>query len=106
MTAIEIISMALAFLAGAGLGTIFFGGLWWTVKKGVRSKNPALLFFASFLIRTVVVLIGIFLVGGTHPGRLMFCLLGFALARVLVTSVTPGGWAERKDMNRRTHRCT
>jgi len=27
-------ALGLAFLAGALLGAVFFGGLWWTVQKG------------------------------------------------------------------------
>jgi heme A synthase len=34
------------------LGVIFFGGLWWTVRKGLSSKRPALCFFGSLLLRT------------------------------------------------------
>jgi F1F0 ATPase subunit 2 len=33
--------------AGLLLGAIFFGGLWWTVRKGVSSKRPALWFSAA-----------------------------------------------------------
>jgi F1F0 ATPase subunit 2 len=36
------------------LGTIFFGGLWWTIRKGISSKQPAALFFFSLLLRTVL----------------------------------------------------
>ncbi|MGA8660490.1 MAG: ATP synthase subunit I [Chthoniobacterales bacterium] len=88
MTADEIRALALALVGGAGLGTAFFGGLWWTVKKGIRSKNPALLFFASFLIRMALLLIGFFYIGGTRPVRLLVCLFGFALSRALVACVT------------------
>ena len=40
----DIPALALALLAGALLGVLFFAGLWWTVQKGVRSQNPALWF--------------------------------------------------------------
>jgi len=36
--------LILALAAGLVLGAIFFGGLWWTVRKGVSSKYPALWF--------------------------------------------------------------
>ena len=45
----ETLSLVLALVAGVLLGAIFFGGLWWTVRKGVSSKQPALWFFGSLL---------------------------------------------------------
>ena len=30
----ETLSLAAALIAGIFLGTFFFGGLWWTVRKG------------------------------------------------------------------------
>ena len=43
----EALTLILALLAGAVLGTIFFAGLWWTIQRGVSSKQPAVLFFFS-----------------------------------------------------------
>ena len=37
----EALTLILALLAGAVLGTIFFAGLWWTIQRGVSSKQPA-----------------------------------------------------------------
>ena len=34
----KLLSLALALAAGVLLGAIFFGGLWWTVRKGVSSR--------------------------------------------------------------------
>jgi len=36
----EIILIIAAFVAGMALGTLFFGGLWLTVKKSVTAKVP------------------------------------------------------------------
>ena len=36
------LALALALLAGGVLGSFFFGGLWWTVQKGVASERPAI----------------------------------------------------------------
>ncbi|MGB5511607.1 MAG: ATP synthase subunit I [Woeseiaceae bacterium] len=76
---------ALAGMAGLLLGAIFFGGLWWTVRLGVASRRPALLFLGSLLLRTVVVVAGFYFVGDGHWQRLLACLFGFVIARVLVT---------------------
>jgi F1F0 ATPase subunit 2 len=59
----ETLSLALALAAAFSLGAIFFGGLWWTVRKGVSSKQPALWFLGSLLLRTWLVLAGFYFVG-------------------------------------------
>jgi len=80
--------LVLALVTGALLGVIFFGGLWWTVRKGVTSKNPALWFFGSVLLRMSITLAGFYFVGRGHWERLLLCLLGFVLARLTVTWLT------------------
>jgi F1F0 ATPase subunit 2 len=81
----EALTLVLALLAGAVLGTIFFGGLWWTIQRGVSSKQPAVLFFSSLLLRTGIALAGFCFVARGDWRRLLACLLGFFLARLLVT---------------------
>jgi len=76
---------ALAFVAGILLGAFYFGGLWWTVRRGVVSRYPALWFSGSMLLRTSIVLVGFYLVGCGDWERLVVCLLGFVMARLLVT---------------------
>ena len=80
----DILALALALLAGALLGAFFFGGLWWTVQKGVTSERPALWFLGSLLLRTGMILAGFYLVSQGHWSRLVACLLGFVIARVIV----------------------
>ena len=63
----------------------FFGGLWWTVQKGVASESPAIWFVGSLLLRTGVVVAGFYLVAG-HWSRLVACLFGFLIARVIVVN--------------------
>jgi F1F0 ATPase subunit 2 len=77
--------MALASGAGVVLGTIFFGGLWWTVRRGLSSKRPALWFFVSLLLRMGITMAGFYFVSGGHGERLVACLVGFVLARFVVT---------------------
>jgi F1F0 ATPase subunit 2 len=76
--------LALAFLSGVLLGVIFFGALWWTVRRGLLSPVPALWFSASSLIRTGVALGGFYIVSQGEWRRLLACLLGFFLARIVV----------------------
>ncbi|KAF2406648.1 ATP synthase subunit I [Pseudomonas antarctica] len=77
-----------ALLAGGVLGAIFFGGLWWTVRRGASSPTPARWFLGSLLLRTAIVLLGFYAVGAAQPARLGLCMLGFLLARALVMRVT------------------
>jgi F1F0 ATPase subunit 2 len=81
----ENLMLVLALTAGLLLGAIFFGGLWWTVRKGMSYKQPALIFFCSMLLRTGVVVAGFYLVSDGHWRRLLACLLGFVIARFIVT---------------------
>lgn len=81
----EWLTLALAGMAGLLLGAIFFGGLWWTVRLGVTSKRPALLFLGSMLLRTGVVIAGFYVVSDGHWQRLLACLFGFAIARFIAT---------------------
>jgi F1F0 ATPase subunit 2 len=82
-------SLALALLAGIALGLFFFGGLWWTVRKGTTADNPALWFLGSFLLRTGVTLGGFYAVGAGDWQRLLAALVGFVLVRVLLTHFSP-----------------
>ena len=84
----ETVMLVLAGGAGVLLGAIFFGGLWWTVRKGVSSQRPALWFLGSMLVRTGIVVAGFYVVSGGHWQRLVAGLLGFVVARLLVTRLT------------------
>lgn len=84
----EILSLAPALVAGVLLGAMFFGGLWWTVRKGVSSARPARWFFGSLLLRMSMTLAGFYVVSEGHWERLLMCLFGFTLARLMVTRLT------------------
>ena len=91
----ESLMTGLAAFAGLLLGAIFFGGLWWTVHRGLVAKQPALWFLGSFLIRTSVVMFGFYFAGGGQWPRLLSCLLGFIVARFVVTWLTRPATNER-----------
>ena len=84
----ETLTLVPALVGGGVLGAMFFGGLWWTVQKGVSSKQPALWFFGSLLLRMSIALAGFYYVSGGHWDRLLACLLGFVIVRFIVTRVT------------------
>ena len=81
----ELISLLSPFAAGALLGLLFFGGLWLTVTKGMSSPHPALWFFISMLLRTGVVLTGFYFVTAGQLERLLACLAGFIVSRLIIS---------------------
>jgi len=76
----ELLSFSAALVAGSALGCFFFGGLWWTVQKALTSNHPAL--------RTGIVVVGFYFISFGDWRRLLICLLGFFIARILVTRLT------------------
>jgi F1F0 ATPase subunit 2 len=92
----EWLLLAVAFGAGLLLSAFYFGGLWWTVRRGLVSKHPAVWFSGSLLLRTSVALAGFYFVGRGHWERLMVCLLGFVMARVFLI------WRTRPVLDIRT----
>jgi F1F0 ATPase subunit 2 len=82
------LNLAFAVFAGMLLGAIFFGGLWWTVRKGMTSARPALLFFGSLLLRMSAVLPGFYFIMGDDWLKLLAGLCGFIAARLLTIRLT------------------
>jgi F1F0 ATPase subunit 2 len=83
--------LPLAALAGAGLGLLYFGGLWLTVRRLADTRSPVLLFGASFLARTLLAVAGFYVVMDGSLARALACLLGFIVARqLLVSRLGPG----------------
>ena len=85
---VELQSLAPTFVAGLLLGTIFFGGLWWTVRGGLTAEQPALWFLGSLILRTCIAVGGFFLVAGDVWERWLACLIGFMVARFALNWLT------------------
>lgn len=81
---IDVLSLVFGLIAGMMFGAIFFGGLWWTVHKGVSAKHPAFWFLGSMLLRTCIVVFGFYFILGSSWQRLVAGLLGFIFARLIV----------------------
>ncbi len=84
----EALTYTLSGIAGGLLGAVFFGGLWWTVRKGVASPRPALWFLGSALVRMGIVLAGFYWIGRDDWRRLLVALAGFVVARFVVLRLT------------------
>lgn len=82
------LQMILVFIAGVALGTLFFGGLWLTVRKAVHSSKPALLIFASFVFRIGITMLGFYFMGAGDWQKLLLMLLGFIAGRFVVLHFT------------------
>jgi F1F0 ATPase subunit 2 len=83
----ETLGLALAGLAGIALGGLFFGGLWWTVRQGLVSSHPGPWFIASLFLRMITVLTGLWIIGHRNLERLLACLIGIGLARLIVMAL-------------------
>ena len=100
----ETLMMALAWVFGAVLGVVFFGGLWWTIRKSLYSKRPALWIFGSLLLRMGIVAAGFYLFSERHWERLLLCLLGFIAARFAVIRLTrPWGQNQTRPAQEANH---
>ena len=86
----DTLTMIVACLAGLILGVFFFGGLWWTIRRGLSSPHPALWFSGSLIVRMTITLAGFHLVSGGHGMRLLACFVGFMIGRLAVTWFTRG----------------
>lgn len=84
----DTLTMMLACLAGLLLGVFFFGGLWWTIRKGLSSPRPALWFSGSLIVRMAVTVAGFYYISGGQAMRLLACLAGFLIGRLAVTWFT------------------
>ena len=80
----DFLLLVLALAAGFLLGTFFFGSLWWTTKKVLRSSHSALILTGSLLVRTAVVLAGLWLSAQGRWANAAAFLLGFLAARAVV----------------------
>ncbi len=77
--------LMMAVLAGAVLGAIFFGGLWWTIRGGFSSRTPAAWFLGSLVLRTGIAVAGFYFVSGGDWRILLACLAGFLTMRTGLT---------------------
>lgn len=86
-----------AFAAGLALGAVFFGGLWWTVRRLAAAPRPSRLLWQSFVLRFGIALAGFYAVANGRGGALAVAVLGFLVMRELIArrffprADSPGG---------------
>jgi F1F0 ATPase subunit 2 len=82
----DTVALLLSLTAGLGLGLLYFGGLWLTVRQLVKARRPGWLTLASFIGRSVLTLAGFYLVMQGGWQRIVAALVGFMLMRQLLVS--------------------
>lgn len=71
-----------AFVAGLLMAGLFFAGLWWTVRVGLRSERPAVWFLLSWFGRMAMVMLVFWWVGGHDAHRWLSAAAGFLLVQM------------------------
>ncbi len=74
------------FCVGMLAGLFYFGGLWLTVKKITDGKSSYFWFFASFLFRSVIVVLVFYLFMDGEWSRALAQICGFICVRVFLTN--------------------
>lgn len=81
--------LILCSMAGMALGVMFYGGLWMTVRSLMTTPHPVVLTLGSLIVRAGVTLAGFVLVTNGRWENTVACLVGFAIARVVVSRFLP-----------------
>lgn len=67
--------------AGFGLGCVFFGGLWLTVRQAPNARHPGLIMLASLFLRLALVGAGLYCLADGHWQRYAAAVPGLLMAR-------------------------
>ncbi len=86
MAVTDLSTLALSLAFGAILGFIYFYGLWVTLKRLPGSSQPALLSLGSFLGRSIVCVLGFYLILAFGSGiyALISGIVGFLIAKIIL----------------------
>ena len=80
-----LVTLAGAFVAGAGLGFVYLWGLWYTVRRQATVRSPGLWLLLSVAGRLALLLGGFYLVMNGSWQRLIACTAGFVVVRLVMT---------------------
>ena len=76
----------LYLLVGLGLGLLYFGGLWLTIKNMNQSRSPIVLTLGSFILRTgAVFLVLIYVARQGDWFNILVLLVGFIIGRIFLS---------------------
>ncbi|MGJ3252272.1 MAG: ATP synthase subunit I [Elainellaceae cyanobacterium] len=91
----DVLPAIAALPAGFLLGLFYFCSLWITVRQLPSTQLPIRLFVGSFLGRTVITILGFYIIMSGHWERALVGLLGFLLARMILID----RWGPRPLLN-------
>jgi F1F0 ATPase subunit 2 len=81
ITMSDLTTVFISVFLGTGLGLLFFGGLYWTVQRGIKARRGPLFFFSSFLIRIFFAALGFYVIGREAWLSILAALFGFMLVK-------------------------
>ncbi len=84
----DIMGLVLSAVGGLTIGAIYFGGLWWTLRKTLGTDANVALLPLSLFIRVAICLGGFYLIGAGDPAQILACLAGFIAARFILFRLT------------------
>lgn len=84
---VDAIFWGIALLWGAGLGLLYFGGLWLTLKMVLARRRSKQWLAASFALRLAVILCGFWVVLRTDLTTFCFTVAGFFVVRSVLLRV-------------------
>lgn len=79
--ATSIVELTGAVAIGMLLGSLYFGGLWFTVRHAARCRNPGLVVAASLFLRLGLVAFGLYWLADGHWQRYIAAVPGLLAAR-------------------------
>jgi len=84
----EALQLIFGFCVGVALGLFHFGGLWLTLRRLPRARHPAAMALGGFVLRTVLTVgVLVLMVRGGRWQRLLLCVAGFVIARLVLVGV-------------------
>jgi F1F0 ATPase subunit 2 len=82
--------LALGAAAGAGLGLLLYGGLWWTVRRLATARRPGAALALSTVLRLGLVALALAGLARIEPAALAGAVVGLIAVRlVLIRRLAP-----------------
>ncbi|MDB9348267.1 ATP synthase subunit I [Nodularia spumigena] len=91
----NIIYLLIALPLGFTLGIFYFVNLWLTVRQIPTTQWPFRLIVGSFVGRTSITILGLYLIMDGNWKRMLISLFGFVLARSILINY----WQPRQEYN-------
>jgi F1F0 ATPase subunit 2 len=82
----RLIFLVLGFVAGAVVGLVFFGGLWWTTQRLATTSRPGLLLSLSLFGRLLVLAAVLVTLASLDPLLVIGAVPGLLAVRMTLTS--------------------